>query len=132
LNEQKKLFTEEISAIALVDSVEFSIEDSKNKAYLLNVCRHWVVSDDPLDKEIIVYHAKTQTVSGGSKLSCKVNIVSMSSILKFFQSFHSPEKNLKKRKRKEEKEEKTQDSEDNQGFTIEIDISASEDEEEEE
>jgi hypothetical protein len=80
-----------------------------------------------LDKEIIVYHAKTQTVSGGSKLSCKVNIVSMSSILKFFQSFHSPEKNLKKRKRKEEKEEKIQ--EDNQGFTIEFDISGSEEEE---
>eukprot|EP01080_Neovahlkampfia_damariscottae_P008248 gene8248-72_t len=121
MNERKKIFEKQITAIALVDSISFTVDHKKTKEYLLKNCRHWIPSDDELDKEVVIYNPKTQNVSGGTKMSCKVNLVAVDSIFNFFESYHTPnsEKLTKKRKRKEEEkvveEEKT-------GFEITIDL----------
>ena len=121
MNERKNIFEKNINAIALVDSISITLDSKKSKEFLLKNCKHWVPSDDELDKEIITYNPKMQILSGGTKLSCKINLVAVDSIFSFFETYHNPnsEKLIKKRKRKEETKI---DKEPKQGFEISYDF----------
>src|SRR5690606_33161407 len=110
-----------VTGIALTDSHHATIPAGEPKEFMLKKCKHWIVSHEKLDSEILEPDPHCIVVSGGTTDPAKINSVVMESVFRFFGELTGATKKRaneepaeQKKAKKQKKEKKTK----KKGFSV--------------